>query len=176
MNDTGVNNSHVFNSILHGLHTYIHTYTHIHAYVHTYIHAYVHTYIHTHTSPGGKRGLWVKLTLPPSCANCLEILEASTSWSPNSLSRPVIKWLYFYIHTHKCTCIHTHNHMHSYSTFHGSKSLSKWKRMWDESWNHKTHRPHSTQKYYVYVTYSIQMPSYIYYTHLTMGLPDMFEI
>jgi hypothetical protein len=28
-------------------------------------------------------------TLPPSCAHSLEILGASTSWSPNGLSRPV---------------------------------------------------------------------------------------
>jgi hypothetical protein len=27
-------------------------------------------------------------TLPPSCANCLEILGASTVWSPKGLSRP----------------------------------------------------------------------------------------
>jgi len=26
-------------------------------------------------------------TLPPPCADCLEILEASTSWSPKGLSR-----------------------------------------------------------------------------------------
>jgi len=149
---------------------YIHTYIQIHTYMHTYVHACICTHIHTY------RGQWVKLTLPPSRANCLEILEASTSWSPKALSRPVIKWLYFYIHTYKCTCIHTHNHMHSYSTFHGSKTLSKWKRIWDESWDHKIYRPHSTQKYYVDVTYSIQMPCYIYYMHLIMGLSDMFEI
>jgi hypothetical protein len=28
-------------------------------------------------------------TLPTSCADCLEILEASTSWNPKGLSRPV---------------------------------------------------------------------------------------
>jgi hypothetical protein len=28
-------------------------------------------------------------TLPPQCANCLEILEASNSWSPKSMSRPI---------------------------------------------------------------------------------------
>ena len=27
------------------------------------------------------------ITLPPSCADCLEILEASTSWSPKVLYR-----------------------------------------------------------------------------------------
>ena len=172
MNDIGINNSHAFNSILQGLHTYIytHTHTHMHTYVHACICTHTHAYIHTYKSQ------WVTLTLTPSCANCLEILEASTSWSPKSVSRPVIEWLYFYIHTYKCTCIHTHNHMHSHSTFHGSKTLSKWKRMWDESWNHKTYRPHSTLKYYVDVTHSIQMQCYIYYTHLIMGLSDMFEI
>jgi hypothetical protein len=36
-------------------------------------------------------------TLPPSCANFLEILGASTSWSPKGLSRPVMGELYFSI-------------------------------------------------------------------------------
>jgi hypothetical protein len=39
---------------------------------------------------GGKDGRCVGLTnLPPSCAGSLEILGASTSWSPKGLSRPV---------------------------------------------------------------------------------------
>jgi hypothetical protein len=29
-------------------------------------------------------------TLPPSCANCLELQGASALWSPKGLSRPVI--------------------------------------------------------------------------------------
>jgi hypothetical protein len=33
-------------------------------------------------------------TLPPSCADYLEILEASTSWKPQGLSRPVMGVLY----------------------------------------------------------------------------------
>ena len=38
------------------------------------------------TSKDGQR---VRLTtLPPSYADCLEILGASTSWNPNGLSRP----------------------------------------------------------------------------------------
>jgi hypothetical protein len=38
---------------------------------------------------GGKGGWCRRLTtLPPSCADCLEILGASTSWSPKDLSRP----------------------------------------------------------------------------------------
>jgi hypothetical protein len=38
---------------------------------------------------GGKGSRCVGLTtLPPSCAECLEILGASTSWSPKGLSRP----------------------------------------------------------------------------------------
>jgi hypothetical protein len=42
------------------------------------------------TIPGGKGGRCVGLTaLPPSCADCLEILGASTSWSLKGLSRPV---------------------------------------------------------------------------------------
>jgi hypothetical protein len=32
-------------------------------------------------------------TLPPSCADCLEVLRASTSWSPKGLSWPVMGWL-----------------------------------------------------------------------------------
>ena len=38
--------------------------------------------------PGGKGGLCLALTtLPPPCADCLEILEASTSWNPKGLSK-----------------------------------------------------------------------------------------
>jgi hypothetical protein len=38
----------------------------------------------------GKGGRYVGLTtLPPSCADYLEILKASTSWGPRGLSRPV---------------------------------------------------------------------------------------
>jgi hypothetical protein len=37
---------------------------------------------------GGKGGRWVGLTtLPPSCASCLDILEASSSWIPKGLYR-----------------------------------------------------------------------------------------
>jgi hypothetical protein len=43
---------------------------------------------------GGKGGRCIELTtLPPSCADCLEILGASTSWSPKGLSRPVMRLL-----------------------------------------------------------------------------------
>ena len=43
------------------------------------------------TFPGGKDGRCVRMTtLPPSCAACLEILGASTSWSPKGLSRTVL--------------------------------------------------------------------------------------
>jgi hypothetical protein len=38
-------------------------------------------------------------TLPPSCADCLEILGASTSWNPQGLSWPVMGLLYLYIGT-----------------------------------------------------------------------------
>jgi hypothetical protein len=42
------------------------------------------------SSLGGKDGWCVKqATLPHSCANCLKILTASTSWSPWGLARPV---------------------------------------------------------------------------------------
>ena len=44
---------------------------------------------------GDKGGRCVGLTtLPPSCADCLEIPEASLSWSHNGLSRPVMRYLY----------------------------------------------------------------------------------
>jgi len=40
---------------------------------------------------GGKGGRCIGLTTsPPSCANCLEMLGASTSWNPKSLPRPVM--------------------------------------------------------------------------------------
>jgi hypothetical protein len=40
---------------------------------------------------GGKGGQCVGLTtLPPSCADCLEILGASTSRNPKGLPRPVM--------------------------------------------------------------------------------------
>jgi hypothetical protein len=38
----------------------------------------------------GKGGRYIELTtMTPSCADCLEILGASTSWSPKGLSRSV---------------------------------------------------------------------------------------
>ena len=41
--------------------------------------------------PGGLKRLVQGLTtLPPSCACCLEILGASTFWSPKGLSRPIV--------------------------------------------------------------------------------------
>ena len=44
-----------------------------------------------------KDGLCVELTtLPPSCADCLEILGTSTSWTPKGLSRPVAGKLYLF--------------------------------------------------------------------------------
>jgi len=55
----------------------------------------------TELSTRGKRGRCVGLTtLPPSCAECLEILEASTSLSPKSLSRPVQVLLYLFLLAH----------------------------------------------------------------------------
>jgi hypothetical protein len=39
---------------------------------------------------GDKGGRCVGLTLPPSCADCLNILGASTSWSPQGLRKPVM--------------------------------------------------------------------------------------
>jgi hypothetical protein len=47
-------------------------------------------------SLGGK-GAWCMglTTLPPSCANCLEILGTSVSWNPTALSRVVMGLLCF---------------------------------------------------------------------------------
>jgi len=42
---------------------------------------------------GGKGGRCVRLTLSPSWADCLEILAASTPWSPTGLSRHVQRLL-----------------------------------------------------------------------------------
>ena len=47
---------------------------------------------------GGKGGRYVGLTtLPPSCADCLEIWGASTCWNPLGLSSPVMGLLYLFI-------------------------------------------------------------------------------
>jgi hypothetical protein len=47
----------------------------------------------------GKGGRCVGLTtLPPSCADCLESLWASTSWNPKGLSRPVMGLLYLFFY------------------------------------------------------------------------------
>ena len=46
---------------------------------------------------GGKGGRCVGLTtLPPSCADCPEILGASASWNPLGLSGPVIGLFYLF--------------------------------------------------------------------------------
>jgi hypothetical protein len=47
----------------------------------------------------GEGGRYVRLTtLPPSRAECLEILRASTSWNPQGLSRTVMGLLYLYLY------------------------------------------------------------------------------
>jgi len=44
---------------------------------------------------GSKSGRYLGFaTLLLSRANCLEILEASTSWKPKGFSRPVLKYVY----------------------------------------------------------------------------------
>jgi hypothetical protein len=49
------------------------------------------------TSWWGKGGRCLGLTtLPHSCAYCLEILEASTSWNSEGLLKPVQGWFYLY--------------------------------------------------------------------------------
>jgi hypothetical protein len=48
---------------------------------------------------GGKSGRCVGLkTLPPSCATCLEILVATTFWSPKSVLSSVQGQLYLYLY------------------------------------------------------------------------------
>jgi hypothetical protein len=45
--------------------------------------------------PGSKGGRCVELTtLPPPCADLLEILGAPHFWSPKGFSRPLYGWLY----------------------------------------------------------------------------------
>lgn len=39
---------------------------------------------------GGGGGCLGLTALPPTCAECLEILVASACWSPKELSRPVV--------------------------------------------------------------------------------------
>jgi hypothetical protein len=63
---------------------------------------------------GGKGGRCIGLTtLPPTCANCLEIVGALTSPSRKGLSRPVYGLLY------KRSCVNMelicfHSHQHKY--------------------------------------------------------------
>ena len=48
---------------------------------------------------GGKDGRCVGLTtLPPSCADCLEIWEPQPPGNPQGLSRPVMGLLYLYLY------------------------------------------------------------------------------
>jgi hypothetical protein len=48
--------------------------------------------------PGDKGGRCVGLTtLPPSCADCLKNLGASTSWNPQGLLRSVMGLLYIFL-------------------------------------------------------------------------------
>jgi hypothetical protein len=47
---------------------------------------------------GGKGGQCARLTLPPSCANCLEIWEPQSCGTPQGLSRPVMGLLYLYMY------------------------------------------------------------------------------
>jgi hypothetical protein len=53
------------------------------------------TEMSTRDISGGKGGRCVRpTTLPPSCADCLQIVGASTVWNPNSLSRPAMGQLF----------------------------------------------------------------------------------
>jgi hypothetical protein len=54
------------------------------------------TEMSTRDTSWGKGGRFVGLTtLPPLGADCLKNLEASTSWNPQGLSRPVMGLLCF---------------------------------------------------------------------------------
>ena len=62
---------------------------------------------------GGKGGRCVGLTtLPPSCADCLEIWETQTFWNPQGLSRLVMGLLYLIsvhcISNKPCTMLQKH--------------------------------------------------------------------
>jgi len=45
---------------------------------------------------GGQGSRCIGLTLPPSCADCLEILVAPTSWNPQGMSRSVQGLFYLF--------------------------------------------------------------------------------
>ena len=63
---------------------------------------------------GGKGGRCLGLTsLPPSCADYLEILRASTFWNPKSLSRPVMRQLYLYLTSSSPS---TNNYLHRWQS------------------------------------------------------------
>jgi len=54
-----------------------------------------------HISCGAKNGRCVGLTtLPHSCADCLEILEATTSLSLKGMSKPVMLWVNLYLYVY----------------------------------------------------------------------------
>jgi hypothetical protein len=56
---------------------------------------YLHLSTKLSSLEGGKGGRCLGLeTLPSSCADCLEILGATTCWSPKDLSMPVVGYLY----------------------------------------------------------------------------------
>ena len=81
---------------------------------------------------GSKGGQCVGLTtLPPSCSECLEILAASNSWSPQGMSRPT-QALPFYLNIFILPCrvnplrpsgYVTHQHLQHYKTLHSAHEL-----------------------------------------------------
>ena len=68
-------------------------------------------------SPGGQGGRCLGLTtLPPSRADCPEILRASTSWSPKGLCRPVMWQEFFHVGT-AVKLVQSHPQYQCFSTF-----------------------------------------------------------
>jgi hypothetical protein len=90
------------------------------------------TEMYTRVFPEGKGGRSIGLTtLPPSCADCLEILGASTSWNPKGLSRPVMGYVYLF------TTIRgiLYNRLERLELVLGSLIRKNWQRSQRERWN-----------------------------------------
>jgi hypothetical protein len=74
--------------------------------------------------PESKGGWCVRLTtLPPSCSECLNILESSIFWSPRDLSRHVQKYLYLSRHVQKYLYLSGHVQEYLYLFRHVQKYL-----------------------------------------------------
>ena len=77
------------------------------------------TEMNTRNVSWGKESRCVELTTwSPSCASCLEILGASTSWSPKGLSTPVLEqlypYIYAYVYIYVCVYIYIYIYIYIY--------------------------------------------------------------